>query len=483
MKNRKPQNSKRSQGTQTVIEFSNHSIKLIQSRLNMSKLRFISQLAIKENIADSQEAFIEALDKIITHNHLKIGDLIVSLERSLVTIRSVKLPSADEEEIRDMVELQTVKFLPYRIDEMVVSHQTIKTEEGDLSHVILVIVPKGIVKKFTNICEALKLRPQLITLSSEGLLQWYMNIRPLTINDTLLLVDIDKGKTEVAVVSGGKLFFSRSFSLTHITDNGQKNKKIMDESRLSLDYYRKQESFRKIEKIVLTGNKARAYDLSSLFNDTFGLPVEVIDNLQNLVLRHAADEAPESRQYSSFIAASGLVLSPNLPQINLCPQETKDKAFYHKLKKELFKAAALALAMLLVFLGMYGFGLRYKKNTINRLNEQIRKISPAAKQIQDIKNRIALINSQLDRKNSCIEILKEIHQIAPAGIFLSTFLFQESDRVIIKGTAPAMSLAFSFVPILNQSHFFENVEVSYATQRKTKTGELTDFEIICRLDS
>jgi len=44
-----------------------------------------------------------------------------------------------------------------------------------------------------------------------------------------------------------------------------------------------------------------------------------------------------------------------------------------------------------------------------------------------------------------------------------------------------MSVAFSYVPILNKSEFFENVQVRYATQRKAVGSELTDFEIICPL--
>ena len=56
-------------------------------------------------------------------------------------------------------------------------------------------------------------------------------------------------------------------------------------------------------------------------------------------------------------------------------------------------------------------------------------------------------------------------------------------EVILKGNAPSMTLVFSFVPILNKSEFFENAQVKYATQRKTRRGELTDFEIICPLSS
>jgi len=480
MKNKISMNKPKPKDILTVIEFSSNSIKLAQSYSN--KQKFITKFALQENIGDSELEFTKKLEKIIKENHLKINNLVVSLDRSLVTIRSIKLPSTSEEEIKSMAEWQAAKLLPYKVDEIVSSYQTINIDKGGFSQIILVIVPRNIIRKFTNVCDALKLRPQNITLSSEGLLRWYVDYQSHGIEDTLLLVDIRKKSSELVIIDRDKFIFSRSFSFTNIQGEGIIKKKIIEEAKLSIDSYRKQDSFQKLKKVVLTGNKEEISGLAPLFTEEFGLPVEVVNHLENIDFRKESAR-PDVKPHYSFASVCGLALAQKPPQIDLCPQETKDSILYLQKKRELFKTVVLGACAILVFASMLSFNFYHKKQFIEMLDEQIDKIEPTANEIQAIKNKIDIINAQLNNKNSCIEILKELHLITPADIKLNTFLFEESNNVALKGTAPTMSLVFSFVPILNKSPLFANVQVKYATQRKMKTRELTDFEIICKLSN
>lgn len=482
MKNKISADSLKKKNSYTVVEFSPRRIKLVQSS-TINKRRIITKLSIQDNISDSEDGFRSALDKIIKSNRLKVDNLLISLDRSLVTIRFIKLPSVNEEEIKNMAEWQAAKLLPYKIDEIVVSHQTIKVDESGFSQVLLAIVPKNIIKRFIDVCEALKLQPQSIALSSEGLLNWYVDLQSHTsLDGALALTDIEKDKAELTILSQNKFIFSRSFSLTQTQDASQIKKRIIDEVKLSIESYRKQDIFEPIKNIVLTGDKGRISDLSSLFQDEFSLPVEVIDHLENLNIKKDIVKSGV-KENISLASISGLALSQRVPQINLLPHEIKDKILFLEKRKELFKTVTLALFAILVFVSIFGLNFYNKKKIIDILDSQIEKINPVAKEIQDIKNKIAIINAQLDNENSCIEILREIHRITPSDIYLNTFLFEETNEVTLKGTSPTMSLVFSFVPILNKSSFFENVQVRYATQRKMRSGELTDFEIICKLRS
>ena len=480
MKNKISADSLKKKNSYTVVEFSPRRIKLVQSS-TINKRRIITKLSIQDNISDSEDGFRSALDKIIKSNRLKVDNLLISLDRSLVTIRFIKLPSVNEEEIKNMAEWQAAKLLPYKIDEIVVSHQTIKVDESGFSLVLLAIVPKNTIKRFIDVCEALKLQPLTITLSSEGLLNWYSDLQShSSLAGALALVDIEKDKAELTILSQNKFIFSRSFSLTQAQDANQIKKRIIDEARLSIESYRKQDIFEPIKNIVLTGDKGQISDLSSLFQDEFSLPVEVIDHLENLNIKKDIVNS-SVKENISLASISGLALSQRLPQINLLPKEIKNKILSKGKKKELFKTLTLVLFAVLVFSGMFAFNFYNNKKIISVLDSKLEKINPAVREIQDIKNKIAIINAQIDNESSCIEILREVHSITPSKIYLNTFIFEEGNEVILKGTAPTMSLVFSFVPILNESLSFENVEVRYATQRKTRMGELTDFEIICKI--
>lgn len=478
MRSKNKEKKLKSQDALTVIEFSAGSIKLAQSR--MDKQIFISKLIVKDGIADSEYEFTKELEKIIKDNHLKINDLIISLDRSLVTIRSVKLPFTSEEEIKNMANWQASKLLPYKVEEMVVSHQTLTVDENGFAHVNLVIAPRIIIRKFINVCEALKLKTKSIALSSEGLLRWYSDAQQRQANDTLFLVDVQKNKSELVIVDQNKFIFSRSFALAQTQDEESAKNKIIEEAKLSMEYFGKQENSPQIKKIVLVGDRQWISDLAITFRASFSLPVDTLDHIENLDLRENISELSVKGVYS-FASVCGLALSKKPLEIDLCPPELKDKISYLEKKKELLRALILLFSAVLVIGCMFAFSIYHKKKTIDILNAQIEKTSPAAKEIQNIKNKIAIINRQLDTESSSMEILRKLHEVAPAEIYLNSFMYQEDSEVIIKGTAPSMSLVFSFVPILNETSFFENVQVKYVTQRKTVTGEITDFEIVCKL--
>ena len=481
MKNKIIRDKPKAKGILTVIEFSAQRIKLVQF-LFVKKQRIITKLFIKDNIFDSEHEFINALERIIKINHLKIDNLLISLGRSLVTIRFIKLPCVNEEEINNMAEWQAVKFLPYKIDEIVVSHQTIRVDADGFSHVILVIVPKSTIRKFTNICDVLKLHPRAITLSSEGLLKWYVDFQSDADKDSALaLVDIDKDSVELVIIYQERFLFSRSLVSSEIEGDYQSKEGIINEIKISINSYTKQESSVPIKKIILIGNKSQVSNLAPLFKDEFDLEVAVIDQLKNLNLKDIGE--PSIIQNTSFASICGLALNQKLPQIDLLMQEDKDKIAYLENRRKLFKTISLALFAALVICGIFTFNFYNKKKIIDILDRQLEKITPAAMEIQDIKNKIAIINKRMDNKGSCLEVLREVYSLMPKNTYLNTLIFLEANEVILKGTAPAMSSVFSFVPILNESLLFKNVEVRYATQRKTQTGELTDFEIICKLTS
>lgn len=472
------ENKPRSKGVKTVIEFSQDKIKLVQS--HFKKKSSISCLIYKDDIESSEYGFTNALSTIIKTNRLKIDNLIISLERSLASMRFVKLPSVNEREIRDMAQWQAAKLLPYKIEEIVVYHQTVKTTEDGFSYVLLVIVPKSIVTRFTYVCEALKLQPKGITISSEGLLHWYSQLQSKACDEAVALIEICKSKFELAVIYQNRFIFSRSFTFMQIEDEIEFTKKVIEETKLSIESYQKQ-MLEPIKEIVLTGNKTWISDFAPLLSDEFSLAVSVIDQFENINLEKDTVNTVIDKNIS-FASVCGLALSQRHLQINLVLQEVKDRTLYLEKKKQLIKTASLVIVALLVFLGLLGFNLYNKKQIIDSLDSRLAKINPTASEIQNIKNKMAIIKTQLNYENSCLEIFREIHKITPKEIYLSTFIFEEDKEVILKGRAASMSLVFSFVPILNNSLFFKDAQVRYATQRKTQTGELTDFEIFCPLD-
>ena len=60
--------------------------------------------------------------------------------------------------------------------------------------------------------------------------------------------------------------------------------------------------------------------------------------------------------------------------------------------------------------------------------------------------------------------------------------FNGKDYLVLRGVSNNMPAVFTFVSALEESEYFQNVKTKYATQRKAKGREVTDFEISCLLE-
>ena len=96
-------------------------------------------------------------------------------------------------------------------------------------------------------------------------------------------------------------------------------------------------------------------------------------------------------------------------------------------------------------------------------------------------NNINIIKKQLDMRGTSVDVIRELYRLIPANISLTIFDFEENKSCTLRGTSDELSNVFAFITILENSQYFENVTVRYATKRAVKRKTLTDFEIVCRL--
>jgi len=473
--------TKKRKGASAVIEFSPARIKIVQATVN-SKTIF-THLVSLECRQDSERGIIEAAAGAIKAHRLCLDRCVVCLDRSYVSSRIIKLPTVNQDEIKDMVRWQAAKLLPHFIDEIVVSHRTITVSDDGFSYVLVVVVPQSSVEKYARICDGLRLKPSLFTISSEGLQEWYRSQQSsFGADDVCALFDIEEGRCEAVVLFQGKFVFSRSFSLPAGMQTAQVKQKIIEEVRASLESYGKQEIYRPIKSTVLIGDENKIKDFVSFFTYNFSLTPRCIHHFANLDIKKASTIV-SSEGTVSFASACGCLLGENALSFNLMPAQSQFRLLYAEKKQQLKKTLILAVCAAVFFLGAVSSSFHRKKQFIDSLDAQINSINPAAREIETIKNKMAIISDQLDSRGSCLEILRELYAVTPEEISLAAFIFDDEKSVVIKGNAAKMSSVFNFVPVLSRSDFFDNVEVRYATQRRTARGETTDFELVCQLNA
>ncbi|MDD4955607.1 MAG: PilN domain-containing protein, partial [Candidatus Omnitrophica bacterium] len=80
-----------------------------------------------------------------------------------------------------------------------------------------------------------------------------------------------------------------------------------------------------------------------------------------------------------------------------------------------------------------------------------------------------------------LDALYELYRVAPKDIYLSSFVYENDKQIALRGQTPELNYVLELVSALEKSKVFGNFtsKLRYATKKKTQTGEIIDFEIVC----
>jgi Tfp pilus assembly PilM family ATPase/Tfp pilus assembly protein PilN len=409
--------------------------------------------------------------------------LIANIPREEAAVRFLTLPSVNDFEISQMVNYQAPRQILYSKDEMIFDYQVIEKTEKGHSHVALIIVHRDTVNRHLEIMNTFHLEPEFITLSTISIFNWFLTTQEYPPHEKappVAIIDINYANTEILVSIGLQLIFSRGvpIGISHLTEkNNEKYRlKFSQEISRSFDTFHKEQSKIKINKILLTSQNET---IRATLSEDFSLPVETLDLFHNLVTAESStlDEVEQGISLASVLGSA--LCDP--PQINLLPPHIQRKRQEKKKKKEYCKALSLLATILCLGIFLVGKSLYDKEQYLKELDRKLKKIAPVAEEIETMEKKVTLITKHLNVENSSIEILRELYEIVPHQITLSTFTFQEGKLVTLRGTSQAMSDVFTFINVLENSPYFQNVQIRYARKRKVKNKEITDFQISCPL--
>jgi len=118
---------------------------------------------------------------------------------------------------------------------------------------------------------------------------------------------------------------------------------------------------------------------------------------------------------------------------------------------------------------------------LERLKIELNKINKEARPLEDMEKRIRMLDAQPLKKPSLLDIIYELHQVAPQQISLISFSCEEDNQIILHGQTSELNSVFVFTSQLEKSTAFKNfnIKVRYATKKGTPSGEMVDFEILC----
>jgi len=460
----------------TVIDISDGFIKTVavSHEKGQSFLRFLDSAELP---ADDKE-ITKKIQAIISDRKLGRSVFYVNFPRHMVTIRNVRLPTANPDEVKNMAELQAVKYLPYSREEMVIAHKTIEVTKDGYTDILLILVQKKAVDRILDIFKGAGISVEKIVLSSEGLLAWYLNLR---INDKepVAVIDIDRFHTHIQIIKDGKILFTRSISFNAV-DSASTRGELLREVSLSFDSFLKEQELR-VSRVILSGSQIYTKNVSAFLRDNLAVSCESIEQLQRIKIKESASKLVNEFGNASYSYLLGVALNPEKLDVNLLPQDVVTSKREQILKAELLRTSILALAVIVAVFGVVYKKISDKKRYLAEINSRLKKIEPEVKRLSKQKANIKLVQDQLTFKGSSIDIIRELYATLPEDVSLTLFEFEDKNRILLRGTAKELSRVFDLLPVLEKSEYFENVKINFANKRTFRNKEFADFEIICPL--
>lgn len=265
---------------------------------------------------------VEVIRKVIDQLGLRPKRMVSSVSGRSVIVRQVETPRLPSDELKAHIAYEADKYIPFGSEEVIIDCQTLPDRDEAKAtnmQVLLVAVRRGFVEDHITQLKAAGLAPEVIDVDVFALSNAYELLgpgpSPSGEKAATALIDIGASKSNIAIVQGNRLLFTREVYLAgnEITDAivrtfnepaedveriksapGEALDALMDaalpafedlanEIRLSFDYVEGQFEVQ-VADLVLTGGSSQLPGIAEILGNILGRPVHVFDPLAGLDL-------------------------------------------------------------------------------------------------------------------------------------------------------------------------------------------------------
>lgn len=457
-----------------IIEMTDSHLKIVFLKAIRENKEFIDAAVYK--IEDySDEEIVDKIKEFMHTHSLKNPVVINVMPSNFVIAKNIEIPSVDDKEINEIIELQASRHTPYSRNEIIMDYMKVGVVYGRYTQVILIIVKRVAVDRRLKIIGDAGLNVDTCVLDAEALSLFCIDRYIHELEEGVLgVVDIDYNHTIFAVINKQSVLYIRTIligSKDILSQESGKNK-LLDELKNSLEAYQAENIGDFPKKALLTRD------------DEFQ---DIRTGLENLNISCVALSCPEftddNSKLSSLVREEDVSLFASLStayifeglHLNLIPEEDKLKKKILRKARETTKLGILSIVTLFLLSGFLISNIILKNMYITRLIEKYGRENKEAQQLQNILDRIGIIKRFLREKGKSLEVLSKIFGIIPKDIYLNSLTVDKEGKISITGTANSMSKVFSFVTEIEESEYFKDVNVDFTKTRRVKGEEVADF--------
>jgi len=353
--------------------------------------------------------------------------------------RAMRLPSTDPDEIAAMALTQMEKDAPLAMEEMVSAYEVLATDEAS-SLVLAVCAPIATVEQAAAIVGLKPERVERVDARILGILPLLVNAEALLNTHREIILAEEGSSVTLVIIESGLPVLIRSLGPIMAISGSL----MLQTVKISLIQTEIDHGPSAVTQLIALSDSNDSIRAAAATAEQLGCPFKAV--------------SPRSLPTTAFgnalrsISGSPLNLFPDAWQTML-----KENQF-----KRIFRTAILVgAAIWLLLIGwLYGWPT-FVDQRIKKLNADVTRLAPAESKVNDVRNRIKIIEAYSDRTFSPMEALLEVAINQPQGIDLSAYRYNGTKKqVLIEGRSRVPTLVYDFMDQLKTSRLFGEVKLT-----------------------
>ena len=426
---------------------------------------------------------LQEISRFIKENRVGKENVWVGIPRSEVLLRFITLPFSAEENLPEVIRYELGKYIPFPEEDIYFDFITLEKDgEEKTLRILLMVIKKEVLERYLSIFKKVGITPLGMELSFSSLLNLFLlgGENGTGTNGPVALINIESQIFEIIWVSKGVPKYSRAveFKTDRVTDRVREiEEEVRNSFRVTFPIQAQKEREGKESSLVfLTGNGVKG-DLIESLNSSGAIKVQILPTADISSRLNFSDSFPPELTPGVGLALRGINRVPW--NINILPQPLRKKT----------SKIGLYLSFFLFFMGLIllstlGMSIIVKdrielnnlQREINSLKSEVISIQNIQNEAQKIINRIECLKKIKDSEFSKLEILKELSNILPSSVWLTSFRYYKQE-IQISGYAASAS---DLIAVLDSSPLFSSSEFTAPITRDQRGRE--SFKIKTRIE-
>ncbi len=411
-------------------------------------------------------------------------ETVFIIPRREVIFKLLDLPSIDPDELRRMVDVQIASQVPYAKEEIEYSFDVLQTLKSGHSRILVAVIHKEKAQHYLRELQSCGLKVGHMTVSSMAVISACASLKSeIREHDSCYaILNVDEGHCELCLSLGGKVVFSKHFSLGAAAISVAGCSGLVEEIRKVLQAFIQSHPDVCPKGMIIAVPEPLRDPLIDQLREHLGYGVEAIDALGQTAFQ-GVDLSKWDAHFKSGSAGMlfGAVDSSEASKVNLLPAADlyqKDARRVNAIRSRFFLGFVFAAVFLALILNIHSLRQRMY---LAKLQDMYKAIAPDLHEAQESIGVLDLVREGRSRRMDIVLVLKELLDLTPDEVTYRSVQMGRDGVLTLQGESRSGGGVSLLQKNLVASDLFQDEMLRYATKRKRFREEITEFHMTCRM--